>query len=232
MEKRSAVILAGGRGNRLRPLTDTVPKPLLKIGNTTPLENTLMGASPYINEFVLVIGYLGDKVKDYFGNSFQGIPIKYVWQREPLGTGHALNCVKDEVSYNNFFFVYGDDLYDKSLFAMIVNKKRAVIGKRETHWQKFGVFQLKQGKYLEKVVEKPVHFIGDLVNIGFYKLEKSIFSYFKKIGKSVRGEYEFTDMLSLYAQDFPVEVVECSDGWIPLTSLDDLKKAASYFKTR
>lgn len=232
MEKSAAVILAGGRGNRLRPLTDTVPKPLLQIGHTTPLENTLVGVSPYVEEIILVIGYLGEKVKQYLGNSFQGISIKYVWQSKPLGTGHALNCVKNEVSHDNFFFVYGDDFYDKALFSKIALKKRAVIGKKENNWQRFGVFKLRRGKYLQEVVEKPEDYISNLVNVGLYKVDQKIFPYFRKIKKSVRGEYEFTDMLSLYAQDFPVEVIKCSDGWIPLTSLDDLKKATKYLHTR
>lgn len=236
MPKSTLIILAGGKGARFHPLTITTPKPLIKIAGKSSLEWDLDSALPFVNEIVIVVGYLDKKIIESFGNSYKGIPLKYVVQDEQLGTGHALTLAETAVTNEDIFIAYGDDLYDPDLFLKIKDKKYATIGKKEANWQNFGVFHLKDGKYLSEIIEKPKEFVGDLVNIGLYKLSKDIFSYFEKIGKSIRGEYEFTDMVTLYAKDHLVEVVDCLGGWIPLSYpwniLDAVKQKLSKMDTQ
>lgn len=216
MEKTTLVILAAGKGTRFLPLTNSVPKPMLKVAGKPVLAHQIEAALPYINEVVLVVGYLKEVIKKYFGNSYMGIPVKYAEQPETVGSSDALRCAKDQISNEEFFLIYGDDIYDTSFFKQISEKEHAAIGMKVQNWQHYGIFQLKNDKYLEKIIEKPSEFAGDLANIGVFKVNKQIFEYTNKIEKSPRGEYELTDVISLYAADTPFEIIQVETGWMPL----------------
>ena len=87
-----AIILAGGLGTRLRPLTENTPKPLLPVKNRPIIEHAIINFKKHgINDIVLSIGYLADKIKDYFGTGENwGVSISYVVEDQPLGTGGAI----------------------------------------------------------------------------------------------------------------------------------------------
>ncbi|OGE30503.1 hypothetical protein A2631_00265 [Candidatus Daviesbacteria bacterium RIFCSPHIGHO2_01_FULL_44_29] len=226
MENISLVILAGGLGTRFLPLTETTPKPLIRIANKPALEHNLEKVAQHFSEIVLLIGYLKEEVQKYFGDSYKGVPIRYIDQIEYLGTGHALNSVKEYITYDDFILMYGDDLYAPIFVEKLLKiPTSAVIGKVVENWQQFGVFKLKDGNLLDSIVEKPTEYVGNLVNIGLYKLNKKILPLYDQITKSPRGEFEFTDMLSLFAKDNPVEVIQVESGWIPLSYPWDILKA-------
>lgn len=79
------VVLAGGRGTRLIPLTDICPKPLLRAGDKSLLEWNMSGTAPFVDKFVIVISYLGQMIIDQIGNNYMGKPVEYVWQKNPKG---------------------------------------------------------------------------------------------------------------------------------------------------
>src|SRR3989344_2665566 len=105
-----AVILAAGLGTRMGELTKRTPKPLLKIGDQNLLERNLENLPPEIKEVVLVIGYLGGQIRKHFGNKWRGRTIRYVEQKEPKGTAHAL-FICQELLEDRFLVLMGDDLY-------------------------------------------------------------------------------------------------------------------------
>src|SRR3989344_8985294 len=107
-----AIILAAGEGKRMRPLTLTKPKPMLEVLDK-PLLHWIIDSLPEeITEIILVIGYKGDQIKKYFGNSFGGRKITYIEQKEQLGTAHALKLVKPILKNGErFIFMYADDLH-------------------------------------------------------------------------------------------------------------------------
>ncbi len=216
MEKISLVILAAGKGTRFLPLTITTPKPMLRVAGKPALQHQIDAATPYINEVVIVVGYLQEKIKEFFGESYNGIPIKYVNQEEALGSGDALRCAQGVVTSEKFFLIYGDDIYHPALFEKVFEKEFAAIGMKVKRWQSYGIFQIKESGHLDKIVEKPSEFVGDLANIGVFKVRQSIFNYFDRITKSERGELELTDIISLYANDAPMEIVQVEAGWLPL----------------
>lgn len=216
-DKTTLVILAAGKGTRFLPLTQTTPKPLLKIGNVPAIQYSIEAALPLINEIIFVVGYLADKFKDHFGEEFKGLPVKYIEQTEQLGTGHAVFSARDQVKSDSFLLLYGDDLYEPEIITKLFDYDNAILGKKQENWQSFGVLQTNQEGYLGQIIEKPQGFVGDLVNIGAYLLSKDIFNYFDKIEKSVRGEFEFTDMVTLFAKDHNLKVVEVKSGWSPLS---------------
>lgn len=217
MEKKTLIVLAGGKGTRLLPLTNTTPKPLLRVANLPSVEYSLSAALPFVDEIIMVVGYLGDSIRNYFGSSFKDIPITYAYQREQLGTAHAFYQTKELIKNQKLLVINGDDIYSENVFEAISKIINGSVGQKESNWQSFGVFKLKDEKYLIEIVEKPTEFIGDLVNIGIYAFERRIFDCFNKISTSPRGELEITDMLTLLAKNLPVEIVKVESGWIPLT---------------
>jgi NDP-sugar pyrophosphorylase family protein len=217
MEKNTLVILAAGKGTRFLPLTNTVPKPLLKVAGKPVIAHQIEAAFPYINEVVIVVGYLKKKIIDFFGDSYHGIPINYVEQKEAVGSSDALKQAKDKIKSSKFFLIYGDDIYNTSFFKEIASIDYAAIGMRVENWRSYGIFHIKNGNYLDEIVEKPHEYVGDLANIGVFKVDISIFEYLEKISKSERGEYELTDVMTLYTKDHPMEIIEVSSGWQPLS---------------
>jgi len=106
-----AVILAAGRGTRMGDLTETVPKPMLKLGAKNLIEHKLEVLPPEVDEVILVVGYLADVIKNYFGDHFAGRRIKYVYQEKLMGTAHSLWQAKDLLR-GRFLVLAGDDIYD------------------------------------------------------------------------------------------------------------------------
>lgn len=117
-----ALIMAGGRGERLKPLTDTIPKPLLKIGDKPIMEHNIDRLNNYgIDDIWVSVRYLGDQIVDYFGDGAdKGIRIKYVWEKDPLGTAGALVLVEglihDHVLMINSDLLTNIDFEDLFLF--------------------------------------------------------------------------------------------------------------------
>jgi bifunctional UDP-N-acetylglucosamine pyrophosphorylase/glucosamine-1-phosphate N-acetyltransferase len=111
-----AIIMCAGLGTRLRPLTDTIPKPLIPINGKGSLERTLEILPPDVTRIILVVGYLADHIKERIGTTFQGRPVIYVTQGVLDGTGGCLRQVKRQVEdlSDRFLVINGDDLYAAS----------------------------------------------------------------------------------------------------------------------
>lgn len=122
-----AVILAAGRGTRLRPLTDVTPKGLVDIGGGKPLlEATLEALPKEMDRLVIVVGHLGDQIQAYFGSAWHGIPIDYVVQDPIDGTGTAVRLAQPYVS-GSFLVVNGDDVYAKADLARLITHPLAIL---------------------------------------------------------------------------------------------------------
>lgn len=121
LEKYIAVIQAGGKGTRLKGLTgDKIPKPLLKINGKPMIEWQIENVRKYgIREVVLIIGYLGEKIKDYFQDGTKwGVRLTYIEESEPLGSAGALYYLKGTLSGNHFILIFGDVMFDMDLERM------------------------------------------------------------------------------------------------------------------
>lgn len=117
-----AVIQAGGMGSRLYPLThDEIPKPLLPMNGKPMMEWQIDCLKRYgIKEYIIVVGHLGDKIKDYFGNGSRfDVSISYFDETEPLGSAGALCCLRERLRDRNFFLIYADVMFDIDLPRMI-----------------------------------------------------------------------------------------------------------------
>lgn len=121
-EEYTAVIQAGGKGTRLKELTkDQIPKPMLLLNGKPMIEWQIENVRKYgIRKFVIIIGHLGEKVQDYFGDGSRlGVNISYIKETEPLGSAGALWFLKQMLFCENFFFLFGDVMFDIDLKRMV-----------------------------------------------------------------------------------------------------------------
>ncbi len=208
-----AVILAGGNGVRMQPMTFTRPKPLLSVVDKTILEHNLDELNGLVKEVIIIIGCKGEMIKSLVGDNYKGIKIRYVVQEEQVGTGDAAKKSADFLD-DKFILLNGDDIYSRNDIKNVLKKHPSILLGKVKNPSFFGVVERKNG-FVENLMEKPEKFPEDpMVNTGLYFLNKSIFDF--KIEKSSRGEYEFTDYirkLLLNEKLYPVEAKE----WIPVS---------------
>ena len=106
------MIMAGGRGKRLSPLTDTIPKPMLPLGDKPIIEHNIDRLIAYgIKKIYISVKYLGEQIQEYFGDgSSKGIEIEYIWEDKPLGTAGALSLV-EQFETNHILLMNSDLIY-------------------------------------------------------------------------------------------------------------------------
>lgn len=222
-----AIILAGGEGKRLRPFTDAVPKPMIPVGGRPILEYTLGIVPKEVDEAILVIGYRGAQIKEYFGDSFKNIKIRYVEQPEPKGTADAMMCAAPHIKGDEFFLLYGDDLYHPDDLRASLGKGPVVLVKESAHPERFGVCIVDGEGMLKDVLEKQEHPPSNLVNIGAYILHTDIFNVPQV--RMVNGEYNLAAQIGVWAKTRPVRTVRAR-FWHPIGYPDDLSVAEHYLK--
>ncbi len=218
-----AVILAAGQGIRVRPLSLSRPKPLIKILDQTILEHNLNQLKGIIKEVILVVGYKGEMIKEKIGSNWKGIKINYLWQEILDGTGRA-SCLAVNFLEDKFLLLNGDDFYFQPDIKNLMKKFPAILVKEVSNPENFGVV-LEKDKRVVDLIENPEKPKSNLINTGCYFLPKEIFKF--KIKKSKRGEYEFTDYIKKFIKKEKLNVVH-SKHWIPLSYSWDLFEATEF----
>jgi UDP-N-acetylglucosamine diphosphorylase/glucosamine-1-phosphate N-acetyltransferase len=209
---KQAVILAAGLGLRFRPLTETKPKPLLKVLDKTILEHNLEQLDGLVEEVILVVGYLKEAIKNLIGERYKSLKIKYVFQKKPLGTGDAARRTKPFLE-EKFLLLNGDDIYDRQDIKEVLKKYPCILLARTKDSSNFGLVSHDRN-FVKGIIEKPKEVKENLVNAGLYFLPKSILNF--QIKKSSRGEYEFTDYINSFVKREKLFFVEAKE-WYPLS---------------
>jgi len=186
--ERSALILCGGLGTRLRPLTFVTPKPMLPIGNQPLLEYQINYLKKYeFDRIVLAVGYLQEQIVRYFldGQKF-GVKIAYSFEKDPLDTGGAVKNAEDLLN-SDFIAMNSDVLFDSldldRLFEFHKSREAvatvALVKTNDT--SRFGVVKLEADDALTEFIEKPRRPIGEpgWINAGVYAFSTKIFDYVK-----------------------------------------------------
>ena len=210
-----AVILAAGKSTRTYPLTLTKPKPLLKVAGKTIIEHNLEQLTGLVDEVYIVVGYRAEMIKEFIGEQFKEIKVKYVIQEEVVGNADALKKVKGKIK-DRFILMFGDDLYSRKDIERLLKCDNAILAQKVEDPTRFGVLKVDEDRFIE-VVEKPKKFISNLVNIGCFLFDKDIFDSLEKVGLSKRNEYELTDAYNMLAKKKEIKVVEVKDYWLPIT---------------
>ena len=215
------VILAAGKGTRLKPLTETIPKPLVKVGGKTLLDHIVESLPSSVEEVIFVTGYLEEKIKEYCGDNFHGKKVTYVHQEEQKGTAPALWLCKDLLK-GRFLFMYADDLHGKDDIARATSYSRSMLTYTTDTPERFGIVVRHPDGTLAEIIEKPTHPPSNLASTGVMVLDDNIFKYELKVKRN--DEYYLTDVIAEYAKDYPMAVVEQS-LWIPIGYPEDIDKA-------
>ena len=230
-KKRNRVILmAGGLGTRLRPLTDDIPKPMLKVGNKPILETIIKNfASHGFVNITISLNYKGEMIKDYFGDGSDfGVNLDYVEENIRLGTAGALSLLREQP--NEPFFVMNADLLTDVNFSNLLDfhcfgNGNGTMCVREYEYQiPYGVIEIQNSNILS-IVEKPIKKF--FVNAGIYVLSPNIFEYIP--------QNEFFDMPTLLniliEKQKKVLTFPIHEYWLDIGRMSDFEQAQSeYFR--
>lgn len=192
-----AVILAGGEGKRLRPLTHTKPKALLQVAGRPIIQHIISEIKKTsIQEIVIVVKYKKEKIIEYFRQNDPGIRITFAEQGPNEGTAAALLAAENKVD-DDFLVIAGDIITEAAVIEKVLAEHRRGITlalKKVPNPHEYGVVELNAG-FVSLVEEKVAHPKSDLANLSIYVMGVDVFDSIKKLRQSPRGEYELTDLL-------------------------------------
>lgn len=221
-----AVILAGGEGVRMRPLTLTKPKSLVEVLGKSLLHHIWEALPRRVDEVLLVIAEnsKGKMIQNAFGPSFGGKRITYVVQEKPLGTGHALSLCRSRLGADErFLFLLGDDLHGRRPLAEMIRHPLAILVHHHPHPHRFGVVEVGPDGRVASFEEKPAAPKSNLVSPGVFVLDQRVFNYPLPVHEA-SGEYFLTPQVAAFMKEHPFAVVR-SDFWIPIATPEDLARA-------
>ncbi len=216
-----AVVLAGGLGTRMLPLTKTTPKSLLIVNNRPFLwfiiENLRKAG---ISDIFIIYGFKREKFKEFLENF--NVKATLVHQKQPLGTGDAVKLMNKFTRNESFIVLAGDQLFSAADIRSIANSEyhNCLSAFYVNDPKKYGMIKIKDGK-LVKIIEKPKKDYPAFINASLYKFSHNIYKYLNLVKLSKRNEYELTDAVSLMAKDIPVYVKKLNDYWLDLGCLKD-----------
>jgi len=216
------IILAAGKGTRLRPHTNTTPKPLLNVQGR-PILDWIIGALPHVVRLVVVVNYLAEQIEDYLAKQTHIRNWTTVRQAEPRGTGDALMACKGQVTAEKVMVLNGDDLIGRADLGALAAVPMGILAHAVDEPKSYGIIFRNPDGTLKEVVEKPQGLTPpQLANIGGYMFPKSVFDL--TLPLSPRGEYEITDAVSQLAAKGGFQVVEAK-YWLPIGTIEQWEGA-------
>jgi dTDP-glucose pyrophosphorylase len=247
MKIEKAVILAAGRGTRMRELTAELPKPMIEVRGKPVLQHIVEGLRDTgLRDCLIVVGYRADVVRDFFGQgSRYDIAIQYKTQTVQDGTGRVVELAHDFVTDRPFILAYGDILVDPANYRRLVNLSDDVEAMltvtRGEDVSKGGAVFLNDEMDLVDLREKAQleggapatpadsqELAPPFYNAGLYAFRPSIFDFTAKLKPSPRGEYELTDAIRDLAQSGKrVKAIELTGEWADVRDPEILSKLNS-----
>lgn len=223
------LLMLGGLGTRLRPLTNEIPKPMLKVGNKPIVETIVDGFKQYgYTNFIFSVNYKKEVIQEYFQNGEAlGVTIDYIEEQKRMGTAGALSLLENQ-PMQPFFVMNGDLLtqvnFDQLMQFHLEHDAVATMCVREYEFQvPYGVIETK-GTDLISIIEKPIH--RSFVNAGIYVLSPEVFDYIP--------EDTFYDMPTLFEklieQGHKTSVFPIHEYWLDIGQVDDFNRANQKYK--
>lgn len=207
MSVTKAVILAAGRGTRMRELTNDLPKPMIAVRGKPILQHIVEGLSAAgVLKVLLVVGYREDVVRDFFGDGAAfGVAVHYERQITQDGTGRVVELAKGFTGDDPFILSYGDILLDPRNYGVLATPgdEEAIISvKRSDDVSQGGAVFVNEAFDLVDLREKPKpgEPTSPWYNAGVYTFRPSLYEFTARLEKSPRGEYELTDAIRALAQ--------------------------------
>jgi glucose-1-phosphate thymidylyltransferase len=189
-----AIIPVAGAGTKLRPHTYTQPKALIPLAGRTIL-NIIVDQlkDSGINEFIFIIGYLGEKIQDYVTHHYPDLKCHFVTQNNRFGTGHAVELTRNIVGNDEVFIVLGDTIAEYDLKEVLASPFSMFGLKKVDDPRNFGVAEVDEEGFINRVVEKPAIPKSNLALVGIYKIKESEIMY-ACLEKIIESKEEFQDI--------------------------------------
>ena len=236
---RKGIILAGGKGTRMSPLTKAVNKQLLPIYDKPlifyPLSILMLAK---IKDILIIVnkGELNQYKKIIPDGKKLGIKITYLEQDKPRGLPDAFIIGEKFIGKDNVALILGDNFfYGQNLTSKLIENTRIKIGAKVVlhKIQKpelFGVAKINKNNKILKIKEKPKHFISDLAITGLYFFDNNVIKYSKKLKPSKRGELEITDLLNFYKlkKQLNADFIGRGGAWLDTGSIEDFYKTSMF----
>jgi dTDP-glucose pyrophosphorylase len=227
------IMLAAGRGERLRPLTDKIPKPLIEVAGRPIIEHILDSMIKLPDaKIVIVVGYLGDQIVKRLGSRYRGVKISYIFQEETLGTGHATLLARKFIGSDPFVLYLADtyivDDLEKITEKLAKGKGSRIVVSRVSKDKALNSGQviLSDGKVID-MAEKPAKLLSDVVAAGMYYFYPQILEYLQRLsdGKTL----ELTNGIRELLKHEKVEAV-WAKTFIDIGTRAGLKAANDFLK--
>jgi glucose-1-phosphate thymidylyltransferase len=227
-----ALVLAGGEGTRLRPLTYATAKQLIPVGGTPVLFHALEDiAEAGIHEVGIVVGATAEEIRTAVGDGSRwGLDVTYITQDAPLGLAHAVMTARHFVQGQPFLMYLGDNVLPEGLTRFVEEFERTtpdaqIFLARVPAPERFGVVVL-EGDRVVRLVEKPKTFVSDLALVGVYLFRDSILEACDQLSPSWRGEYEITEAIQwLVDHGRTVRAQQVTGWWKDTGKVEDLLEA-------
>ena len=196
-----AIIPVAGAGTKLRPHTYTQPKALIPIAGKTILSfivDQLHEAG--INEFIFIVGYMGEKIKEYVIQQYPELITHFVFQNERQGTGHAIELAKSIVGQDEVFIALGDTICEYDVKEVMESPFSMLGIKKVDDPRNFGVATIDESGFIEQLVEKPAIPKSNMALVGIYKIKEGIILYeclqsLLESQETHKSDYNLTDAL-------------------------------------
>jgi UDP-N-acetylglucosamine diphosphorylase / glucose-1-phosphate thymidylyltransferase / UDP-N-acetylgalactosamine diphosphorylase / glucosamine-1-phosphate N-acetyltransferase / galactosamine-1-phosphate N-acetyltransferase len=231
-----AVILAAGRGTRMRELTSELPKPMIKVRGKPVLQHIVEGLrSAGVGDLLFVVGYRADIVREFFSDgSRYNVAIQYATQTVQDGTGRVVDLSRDFVGNRPFILAYGDMLVDPTNYKRLVDlpddaEAMLTVTRGEDVSKGGAVFINDESDVLDvREKPKPGEPTSPWYNAGLYAFRSSVFDFTAKLKPSPRGEYELTDAIrDLANSGKKVKALELTGEWADVRDPDILARLNS-----
>ncbi len=222
-----AIILAAWEWSRLRPFTNTIPKPLIKICWKSIIEHSLENLYKYVEEIIIVVKYKKELIIKEFWNNYKWVKISYHNQINEKWTASAIKWIKSDV---DLLIMNWDSIFDKSDLEKIINFNGYwVLVKKVSDPEKYWVFKIDVDWNIKEIIEKPETNIWNLANLWVYKFDSKILDIVENISISKRWEYEITDAINKYVKLFPFKAFEIKWAFIDIWYPWDILTANAHF---
>ncbi|MCD4690777.1 NTP transferase domain-containing protein [bacterium] len=230
-----AVVLAAGKGTRMKEITDSIPKPMVDVGGKPMLWQVLSALGRAgVGDAAVIVGYKADVIRDYFGNGNEvGVRVEYFTQETQDGTGRAADPAREFLCDGPFFFTFGDILtepeaYEQMATAFLGGDTDLLLAVRRVEDPYRGAAVYVRDGLVERLVEKPAKGTSgtNFINAGIFVTKPVLFDYTARLELSERGEYEIPDAIRMMIADgLAVRVFELSEYWRDIGTPEDLKAA-------
>lgn len=223
-----AVILAAGEGRRMQPLTLTTPKPLVPVNGKPILEYIFDSLPNEITEVIIVVLYLGDKIKNHFGDERNGIKITYV-EGSTQGTAYSFLATKEYLHNERFLLIQGDELTDKVDIDNCLKNECSLLTFEPENPSTCGMAYVRTDGTIKRIIEKPKKTISKIAVNGVMVLNTDIFWYVPTLTK---GEFYFSSMVDKFTRTHKVVPVLLQKTIIGITEPQDIERATKIVQLR